>query len=67
MSFEGGTGVSSSSLPSRASPTRLRRFGPPIPMLVPPSSTIQCTDFARSNNLVSHPFSGDGGGAEIIE
>lgn len=60
MSFAGGGGKSSSSL---SSPKRvLLRLDPILtPSLL--SSTIQCTDFARSNNFVSHPLSAIGNGA----
>lgn len=61
MSLVGGRGMSSSSDPSRPRP-RLNLFllFRPIP---PPSSTIQCTDLAKSKRRTSPPFS-DGGGTE---
>lgn len=53
MSLVGGRGMSSSSDPSIDIP---KRFFLLIPT-PPPSSTIQCTDFAKSKSLTSPPFS----------
>lgn len=64
MSLAGGGGKSSSSLSS--APMRVRRLLVEIPRPSLLSSTIQCTDLARSNNFVSHPLSATGSGARII-
>lgn len=61
MSFAGGGGRSSSSLSSPPKRVLLRLDPTLTPSLL--SSTIQCTDFAKSNSFVSHPLSATGNGA----